>query len=103
MEMTVSFVYIQGFPNGSVVKNLPASAGDAGDGLIQGGEDPLEEEMTPHSSIIAWEISWTEKPGGVQFKGSQRVGHKRATDTCIYSTMILFLVFLCLNPQTKIT
>ena len=66
MEMSVSFVYIQGFPEGSVVKNLPANAGDAGDvGLIQGGEDPLEEEMTSHSSIIAWEISWIEEPGGV--------------------------------------
>ena len=55
-----------GFPTGSVVKNLPANAGDAGDvGLIQGGEDPLEEEMTSHSSIIAWEISWIEEPGGV--------------------------------------
>ena len=35
-------------------------------------EDPLEEEMATHSSILAWEIPWTEEPGGVQSKGSQR-------------------------------
>ena len=40
-----------------------------------GQEDPLEEEMATHSSILAWEISWTEEPGGLQFMGFQRVGH----------------------------
>ena len=40
-----------------------------------GQEDPLEEEMAMHSSILAWEIPWTEEPGGLQFMGSQRVGH----------------------------
>ena len=38
-------------------------------------EDPLEEEMATHSSIPAWNISWTEEPGGLQSMGSQRVGH----------------------------
>ena len=38
-------------------------------------EDPLEEEMATHSSIPAWEIPWTEKPGGQQSMGSQRVRH----------------------------
>ena len=38
-------------------------------------EDPLEEGMTTHSSIPAWEIPWTEEPGGLQSMGSQRVGH----------------------------
>ena len=57
-----------------VVKNLPASAGDAG--LIPGREDPLEKEMATHSSILAWEVTWTEEPGGLQSMGSQRVGHK---------------------------
>ena len=41
----------------------------------QGQEDPLEEGMATHSSILAWRISWTEEPGGQQFMGSQRVGH----------------------------
>ena len=39
-----------------------------------GGEDPLEKEMAMHSSILAWKISWTEEPGGLQSMGSQRVG-----------------------------
>ena len=40
-----------------------------------GQEDPLEEGMTTHSSILAWRIPWTEEPGGLQSMGSQRVGH----------------------------
>ena len=40
-----------------------------------GWEDPLEEEMTIHSSILAWRIPWTEEPGGLQSRGSQRDGH----------------------------
>ena len=40
-----------------------------------GQEDPLEEEMATHSSILAWKIPWAEKPGGLQSTGSQRVGH----------------------------
>ena len=40
-----------------------------------GWEDPLEKEMATHSSILAWRIPWTEEPGGLQFTGSQRVGH----------------------------
>ena len=59
-----------GFPGGSVVKNLPAHAGDAG--LIPGSKDPLEEEMATHSSILAWKNPWTEEPGGLQSMGSQK-------------------------------
>ena len=40
-----------------------------------GQEDPLEKEMAIHSSILAWEIPWTEEPGGLQSMGLQRVGH----------------------------
>ena len=40
-----------------------------------GQEDLLEKEMATYSSILAWRIPWTEKPGGLQSKGSQRVGH----------------------------
>ena len=47
-----------------VVKNPPAKAGDVKDmGLILGGEDPLEEGMATHSSILAWRLPWTEEPG----------------------------------------
>ena len=40
-----------------------------------GQEDPLEKEMVNHSSILAWRIPWTEKPGRLQSMGSQKVGH----------------------------
>ena len=40
-----------------------------------GREDPLEEGMASHSSILAWRIPWTEEPGGLQSTGLQRVGH----------------------------
>ena len=40
-----------------------------------GQEDALEEGMAPHSSVLAWRIPWAEEPGGLQFTGSQRVGH----------------------------
>ena len=59
------------FPGGAVIKNPPASAGNATE---VGQEDPLEEGMATHSSILAWEIPWTEEPGGLQSMGSQRVG-----------------------------
>ena len=40
-----------------------------------GQEAPLEKEMATHSSILAWEIPWTEEPGGLQSMESQKVGH----------------------------
>ena len=59
-----------------VVKNLPANAGDGRDKVPSlGGEVPLEKEMAPHSSILAWRIPWTEEPGRLQSTGLQRVGH----------------------------
>ena len=58
-----------GFPGGSVVKNPPAKAEDARS--IPGLEDPLEEEVANHSSILAWVIPWTEEPGGLQSIGLQ--------------------------------
>ena len=56
-----------------MVKNLPAMEDTWVRSLRQ--EDPLEEEMATHSSMLAWGLSWTEKPGGLQSMGSQRVGH----------------------------
>ena len=44
-----------------------------------GWEDPLEEEMATHSSVLAWEIPWTEEPLELQSAGSQRVRHDLAT------------------------
>ena len=59
-----------------MAKNLPASAGDARDiGSIPGWEDPREEQMATHSSMLAWEIPWMDEPGGLQSMGLQRLGH----------------------------
>ena len=55
------------------IKNLPAMQETQVQSL--GQEDPLEKEMAIHSSILAWEIPWTEEPSGLQSMGSQRVGH----------------------------
>ena len=62
-----------------MVKNLPAVQETWVQSL--GWEDPLKKEMATHSSIIAWKISWTEEPGGLQSMGSQRVRHDWATNT----------------------
>ena len=66
-----------GFLGGSVVKNPPANAYV---GSIPGsGRSPGEGNGT-HSSILAWEIPWTEEPGGLQSVGSQRVRHNLVTE-----------------------
>ena len=65
-----------GSPGGSAVKESACSVGDARDmGSIPGlGRSP-EQEMATHYSILAWKISWTGEPGGLQSLGSQRFGH----------------------------
>ena len=65
-----------GFPGGSVVKKPPAMQ----ETWVQflGQEDPLEREMATHSSILAWEILWTEEPGWLQSMDLQ-VGHDLVT------------------------
>ena len=62
---------IWGFPGGSAVKNLPAMQ-EPQETLVQslGQEDPLEEGMATHSSILAWRVPWTEEPGGLPSIGS---------------------------------
>ena len=66
-----------------MVKNLPAMQEMWVWSL--GGEDPLEREIATHSSILAWEIPWTEEPGGLQ---SPRVRHKWATNTFIFKLLL---------------
>ena len=58
------------------VKNLPAVQ-ETRETRVQplGWEDPLEEEIATHSSILAWRIPWAEEPGGLQSMGSQRIGY----------------------------
>ena len=74
-----------------VVKNLPDNAGDArAIGLIpESREDPLEEGMATHSSILSWRIPWTEKPGRLEPIGLQRVGHD-------WSDLVYHLPLSCL-------
>ena len=59
-----------------VGKNLPANAGDVGS--IPGSGRSLEGAVATCSSVLAWRVPWTEGPGGLQFMGSQRVGHDRS-------------------------
>ena len=76
--MVYSFLLLSSIPLwtslvAQLVKNLPAMPETWVRSL--GWEDPLEEGMATHSSILAWRIPWTEEPGGLQSMGSQRVGH----------------------------
>ena len=71
----VHWIYM-GFPGGSVVKNPPVNREMQVWSL--GEEDPLEKEIATHSSILAWEIPWTEELGVLQSTGLQRVGHDRS-------------------------
>ena len=52
-----------------------------------GGEDPLEKGMATYSSILAWRIPWTEKPGRLQSMGSQRVRHDWMTNVFTFKTL----------------
>ena len=75
-----SIINSMGFPGGSDCKESACNAGHLG--LIPGcGEDPLEKEMTTHSSILACRIPRTEEAGWLQSMGFQRVGHDWATNT----------------------
>ena len=60
-----------------MVKNLPAMLETRVQSL--GWEESLQKEMATHSSILAWEVPWTEEPGRLQSMGSQRVRHDLGT------------------------
>ena len=66
-----------GFPGGSVVKKKKKIHLPMQEMWVQplGQKDPLEKEMATHSRILAWEIPWTEEPGGLQSMGLQRGRH----------------------------
>ena len=65
-----------GFPGGSAAKNLHGMQ-EIQETRVQslGQEDPLEEEIATHSSILAWRIPWMGEPGGLPSMGSHRVEH----------------------------
>ena len=79
LELTDTQYYIYyyySFPGGSGGKESACSAGDTRDTRRSlSREDPLEKEMATHSSILAWEITWTEEPGRLQSMGSPQVRH----------------------------
>ena len=69
-----------------IVKHLPTMQDTWVRSL--GQEDPLEEEMAPYSSTLAWKIPWTEECGRLQSMGSQRVGHYWATSLSLFRYLI---------------
>ena len=75
-----------GFPGGSMVKESTCQCMRCKIRRFQslGQEDPLEEEMATHSSVLPWKIPWTEKPGGLQFMGLQRVRHNHTCTNMHY-------------------
>ena len=70
-----------------MVKNPPAMQ----ETWVQspGWEDPLDKGMANYSSILTWRIPWTEKPGGLQSLGSQRVGHNSATKHTAHNNLLI--------------
>ena len=67
MKSNICITFHMGFPSGSEVKNLPANAGDAGS-ILRSGRSPRGGNGN-HSSILAWEIPWTEELDGLQSMG----------------------------------
>ena len=63
-----------------------------------GQEDPLEEEIATHSSILAWRIPWTEEPGGLRSRGSQRVVHDKGTITHFLTSQTLLPLEVAMEP-----
>ena len=64
----------------------------------QGREDAVERKMAAHSSILAWEIPWTEEPGGLQSMRLQRVRHDLATEHARIQTEVTTLNIYTLVP-----
>ena len=66
-----------------------------------GEEDALKKEMIPYSSILAWEIPWTEEPGGLQSTGSLRVGQDSATEHAHAAHTGYMLAIIIISKLTK--
>ena len=81
-----------------VVKNLPAIAEDI-EMWVQflGWEDPLGKEMGTHSSVLSWEIPWTEEPGGLLSTWLQRVEHDGSGLACMHTEYFTFPLLKQLN------
>ena len=78
---SIGILLFKDFPGGSVVNNLPALQKMQETWVRSlGGEDPLEKGMAIHSSVLAWRISWTEEPGGLQSMGFKESHMTEATE-----------------------
>ena len=84
-----------------VVKNPPASAGEEIQGQLLSWKDPLEDSMATHSSVLAWRLSWTEDPGGLQSIGLQRVGYDLSNSTNTFR-FFFFLQSSVINTPSKL-
>ena len=82
-------MHLLGFPRGAVVKNLPAM--QETQFWPVGQEDPLEEGMATHSSILTWRIPRTEDPGSLQSIALQKVGHDWSDLACKHTCISYFL------------
>ena len=92
----VFFTSYGNLQNTQAVKNLPTMQETWVRSL--GGEEPLEEGMATHSSILAWRIPCTEEPGGLQSIGSQRVGHNWASNSFFIDSFLRFKQVKWLSP-----
>ena len=89
-----------GFPGGSAVKNPPAMQKMQETWVRSlGREDPLEEGMATHSSILVWRVPWTEEPAGLQFMALQRVGHDWSDWAHMQVNMMLTLMLITLDTR----
>ena len=92
---SLGFIFFQSFtwasPVAQMVKNLPAIWETWVWSLDW--KDPLEEGIETHSSILAWRISWTEEPGGLQSKGLHRVRHDWETNIFTFTLSVLHLLY----------
>ena len=96
------FHFTAGFPGGSLVKNPPLMQEMWVQSLVKSGRS--QKEMAIHSSILAWEIPWTEEPGGLQSMGSQRVKHDLATkeQQCYISLLTAQIAFVVKSGLTHL-
>ena len=96
-----------------MVRNSPAKVGEAGS--IPGSGKPLEKEMVTHSSILAWEIPWTEESGGLESMGLQRVSHNLMTkkqlqqkqkigkEVCIFCKSLIIKMYIIWEVNVMLT
>ena len=84
MYMYVYICVYVNFLSSSAGKESACNVGDLG-----GWEDPLEEGMATHSSILAWKIPWAEEPGGLQSMGSRKVRYDWASERLMFYVFIL--------------